>query len=259
MSVEIIRLSAFLGLIILLMAAEAVWPKRKRNFARAGRWVTNLSISVVNTLALRILGPVTAVSAALYAQSTGFGLFHHMSAPPWLFFGLGILLLDLSIYVQHVLVHKIPILWRIHRVHHVDRDIDVTTALRFHPIEFLLSMIYKALIVWLLGVPVAAVIAFEIILNGMAMFNHANLALPPWLDRVLRWFIVTPDMHRVHHSERRHETDSNFGFNLSIWDRIFSTYQAQPDKGHSGMTIGLSPHQSELPNRFVWSLLFPFR
>jgi sterol desaturase/sphingolipid hydroxylase (fatty acid hydroxylase superfamily) len=203
--------------------------------------------------------PVAAVAAAEWARIAGWGAFNLLGWPLWLEILIAIVVLDLAIYGQHVLFHKVPVLWRLHQVHHADVDFDVSTALRFHPVEIALSMLIKIAVVLALGAPAIAVVLFEIILNGCAMFNHANVKLPGWLDAILRRILVTPDMHRVHHSVIRRETDSNFGFNLSIWDRIFGTYRAQPEAGHAGMTIGLSEYQSEDPTRFSWSLLLPFR
>jgi sterol desaturase/sphingolipid hydroxylase (fatty acid hydroxylase superfamily) len=171
---------------------------------------------------------------------------------------LALLILDLAIWFQHYVSHKVPVFWRLHQVHHADVDIDVSTAIRFHPVEIALSMLWKIALVFAFGPSAVAVVVFEVILNGCAMFNHANIALPAWLDRVLRIFIVTPDMHRVHHSVIRREHDSNFGFNLSIWDRLFGTYTPQPEKGHEAMTIGLSNYQSTNPTKLLWSLLLPF-
>jgi sterol desaturase/sphingolipid hydroxylase (fatty acid hydroxylase superfamily) len=258
-----IRLAAFVGILVLMALAEVLWPKRKLEVAKPGRWITNLGIGVVDALLLRLLAmlavPVAAVAAGLYAEDNGIGLLNQVAWPGWLKLVLALLALDLAIWAQHLVSHKVPIFWRLHQVHHADRDIDVTTALRFHPIEIGLSMLWKIVVVFAIGASPLAVFLFEVILNGCAMFNHANLALPRWLDGVLRLFIVTPDMHRVHHSVLHREHDSNYGFNLSIWDRLFKTYTAQPQGGHQGMTIGLPPYQNLNPTRFDWSLLLPFR
>lgn len=231
---DAIRLGIFLGLVALLLLAELVWPKRSGPRMRTRRWSANLGLAVLDSIALRLLLSGGAVGVALWAQARGFGLFHWLGLQ-----GLVAGLLDLLIYFQHRVFHAWPLLWRLHRVHHSDLEIDVTTALRFHPIEILLSMLLKMAAVALLGVPAWSVIAFEAILNGAAMFNHANLSLPARVDRVLRWVLVTPDMHRVHHSVYRDETDSNFGFNVPWWDRLFGTYCAQPRDGHLDMRIGL--------------------
>ena len=202
--------------------------------------------------------PLLAVGAAIDAEAQGWGLFNALALPYWVEVVVAILLLDLAIWTQHLVTHKVPLLWRLHRVHHADRDVDVTTAIRFHPVEIALSMLLKIGLVYLLGLPALAVILFEIILNGTAMFNHSNLKLPVGIEAVLRRFLVTPDMHRVHHSIHRDEHDSNYGFALSIWDRIFGTYIPQPRGGHDGMTTGLQ-WQDERPAKLGWSLWLPFR
>jgi sterol desaturase/sphingolipid hydroxylase (fatty acid hydroxylase superfamily) len=201
--------------------------------------------------------PLLAVGAALDAEAQGWGLFNVISLPLWLEVVVVVLILDFAIWLQHLITHKVPFLWRIHRVHHADLDMDVSTAIRFHPIEIALSMMLKIGLVYLLGPAAIAVVMFEIILNGTAMFNHSNLALPAWLDRPLRKILVTPDMHRVHHSVHRNEHDSNYGFSLSVWDRLFGTYIAQPKAGHTEMQVGLE-WQDERPSRLGWSLALPF-
>jgi sterol desaturase/sphingolipid hydroxylase (fatty acid hydroxylase superfamily) len=256
----ILRLSIFLGLFGLFALTESLLPRRQRVQTRRARWLTNWSITVLNTLTLRLVAlalPLLAVGAALDASAQGWGLFNHLAWPPWLEFLLAVLILDLAIWAQHLITHKVPLLWRLHRVHHADRDMDVTTAIRFHPVEIALSMLLKIGLVYLMGPSAIAVLAFEILLNGTAMFNHANIRLPAGLDRVLRAVLVTPDMHRVHHSVHRDEHDSNYGFALSIWDRAFGTYIPQPREGHDGMTVGLG-WQDERPARLGWSLLLPF-
>lgn len=256
----VLRLGIFLGLFALFAGAEALAPRRVRAQPRGGRWLTNLSLTVLNTLALRALAfglPLLAVGAAMDAGHKGWALFNGLDWPAWVEITATVLILDFAIWAQHLITHKIPLLWRLHRVHHADCDIDVTTAVRFHPIEIALSMVLKIGLIYLLGPAVIAVVLFEIILNGTAMFNHANMKLPLPVDRALRLLLVTPDMHRVHHSTLRHEHDSNYGFSLSIWDRALGTYVAQPDKGHDGMTIGLR-WQDERPSRLGWSLRLPF-
>ncbi len=257
----LIRLVVFLGLFALFALVEAAAPRRALLQTRKQRWFTNWSIVVIDTLTLRALAfamPLLAVGAAMDAQMQGFGLLHLIEVPMWLAVTLTILLFDFAIWAQHLITHKIPLLWRFHRVHHADRDIDVTTAIRFHPVEIAVSMVFKVGLVYLLGPPVMGIIVFEIILNGTAMFNHANIRLPLGVDAVLRRILVTPDMHRVHHSDLRQEHDSNYGFALSIWDRIFGTYIAQPGKGHDDMTIGLR-WQDDKPSKLGWSLWLPFR
>ncbi len=254
-----LRLGIFAAALLLLIVAEAIFPRKARSQPRPRRWLANLSLVIIDTVTLRLALPVLAAGAAIYAQSRGWGLFYQTALPAWLEVTLAMILLDLALYWQHVATHKIPILWRLHKVHHTDRDIDVTTGSRFHPLEILLSMIYKIALVMMLGAPVLAVILFEIILNGCAMFNHANLRLPKVIDHVLRKFIVTPDMHRVHHSVRPEETHSNFGFSISLWDHLFGTYRAQPKAGHEAMVIGLPEYQSREPSSLLWSLLLPFK
>ena len=235
----IIRLACFFAVLLAMMLWERRKPRRALSLPRARRWPANLGIILVDSIVLRLVFPVLAVGAAELAAARGWGLFHGLNAPFWLALPASLLILDLAIYTQHVVFHKVAVLWRLHRMHHTDLDFDVTTALRFHPLEIVLSMLIKLVLVTLLGVPAVAVMLFEVILNATAMFNHGNVGLPRRLDRALRWILVTPDMHRVHHSIRPEETDSNFGFNLPWWDRLFGTYRDQPRDGHAGMTIGL--------------------
>ncbi len=253
-----IRLVVFLTLLALFALLEAVLPRRARVQPRQGRWLTNLSITVLNTAALRLMAvavPLLAVGAALDAGAMGWGLFNQVDWPVWAEVALAILLLDLAIWTQHLVTHKVPLFWRFHRMHHADRDMDVTTALRFHPVEILASMGLKIGLVYALGPAAVAVVLFEILLNGTALFNHANLALPRALDRALRLILVTPDMHQIHHSTRREEHDSNYGFALSVWDRLFRTYVAAPK---AGLVTGLQ-WQDERPSKLGWSLWLPFR
>ena len=258
----LIRLLAFAAVFLLMAAIELIRPKRRLSVSKPRRWLTNLGIAGVDTLVLRLMAalavPVAAVAAAFFAKERGLGLLNQVDWPYWVKLVIALLALDLAIWFQHLVSHKVPVFWRLHQVHHADRDIDVTTAVRFHPVEIALSMLWKIVVVIPLGASPFAVFLFEVILNACAMFNHANIALPAWLDRALRLFIVTPDMHRVHHSVLYREHDRNYGFNLSLWDRLFRTYLAQPEAGHQGMTIGLNPYQSEAPTRFGWSLWLPF-
>ena len=235
----IIRLACFFAVLLAMMLWERRKPRRALSLPRARRWPANLGIILVDSIVLRLVFPVLAVGAAELAAAWGWGLFHGLNAPFWLALPASLLILDLAIYTQHVVFHKVAMLWQLHRMHHTDLDFDVTTALRFHPLEIVLSMLIKLVLVTLLGVPAVAVMLFEVILNATAMFNHGNVGLPQRLDRALRWILVTPDMHRVHHSIRPEETDSNFGFNLPWWDRLFGTYRDQPRDGHTGMRIGL--------------------
>lgn len=257
----LIRLGVFLGLFAVLALAEQILPRRTRVQPRSRRWFANWGIIIADTLTLRLLAlavPALAVGAAIDAGARGWGLFNRLDWPAWAEFLVVLLLLDWLIWFQHVITHRIPLLWRLHRVHHADRDMDVTTAIRFHPIEIALSMLLKIGAVYLLGPSALAVLVFEILLNGCALFNHSNLAIPPRLERWLRLVLVTPDMHRVHHSDIRAEHDTNFGFSISLWDRIFRTYRAQPEAGHDGMTVGLE-WQDDRPSRLGWALWLPFR
>lgn len=256
-----LRLGVFAGLFALLAVAETLAPRRERVQPRGSRWTTNWGIVIIDAITLRALAlamPLLAVGAALDAQRNGWGLMNALDVPLWAGAVATVLLFDFAIWAQHLVTHKIPLLWRFHRVHHADRDVDVTTAIRFHPVEIALSMLLKIGLVYLLGPPAIGMLLFEIILNGTAMFSHANLKLPQPVDAVLRKVLVTPDMHRVHHSADRREHDSNYGFALSVWDRIFRTYVAQPEGGHAGMTAGLQ-WQDERPSRLGWSLALPFR
>ncbi len=257
-----LRLGIFLALFAIFAVAEAIAPRRARRQPQSKRWFTNLTVVVLDSLALRALAiglPLLAVGAAVDAKNLGLGALNLFSLPEWAKILVAILILDFAIWAQHLISHKVPAFWRFHQMHHADRDIDVSTALRFHPIEILASMLVKISVVYAIGAPPVAVLAFEVILNGTAMFNHANWRLPLGIDRALRLVLVTPDMHRVHHSEIRAECDSNYGFALSIWDRIFGTYHAQPKGGHDAMTVGLQTWQDDNPSKLGWSLLLPFR
>ena len=228
-----LRLGVFLGVLMAMATWEGAAPRRRQEIPRVIRWTNKLALVVVDTAILRLSFPILAVGLALIAEKRGWGLFNALEAPLWLAVLLSILLLDLAIYLQHVLFHTVPALWRLHRMHHADLEFDVTTGLRFHPLEIKLAVVAA------LGAPAVAVLIFAVLLNATAMFNHANIRLPKGVDRVLRWIVVTPDMHRVHHSVIPNETNSNFGFNLPWWDRLLGTYRAQPKAGHEGMTIGI--------------------
>jgi sterol desaturase/sphingolipid hydroxylase (fatty acid hydroxylase superfamily) len=247
-----------LGLLALLAGAEAVWPRRGRTQPRLRRWPGNLGIAVVDALAVRLAFPVVALGVALWAARRGWGLLNLLAPPGWMSIILAMLALDLAIYAQHVVFHKVPLLWRLHRMHHADLDLDVTSGARFHPLEIMLSMLIKMAVVLALGAPPLAVLLFEIILNATALFNHGNLGLPVRLDRWLRLLVVTPDMHRVHHSVLRVETDSNYGFNLPWWDRLFGTYRAQPKLGQLGVVIGLEDFREPGASRLDALLIQPF-
>jgi sterol desaturase/sphingolipid hydroxylase (fatty acid hydroxylase superfamily) len=235
----VIRLTAFLAIFAVMALWELRAPRRALTVSKPRRWSANLGLAVLNTLLLRLAFPVAAVGLAATAASRGWGLLNQIALPSALELLLAIVALDLAIWAQHVFFHAVPVLWRLHRVHHADLDYDLTTGARFHPIEILLSMLIKFAAILVLGPSVVAVILFEVILNAMAMFNHGNVHLPERLDRRLRRLLVTPDMHRVHHSVAADEANSNFGFNLSLWDRLFGTYRDQPRGGHAGMTLGI--------------------
>jgi sterol desaturase/sphingolipid hydroxylase (fatty acid hydroxylase superfamily) len=235
-----IRLGAFLGVFALMALWEWAAPRRPRLTSRWLRWPNNLAITAINTGLVRVVFPTAAVGLALVAEARGWGLLNTVALPGWVEIALAVAALDLVIYLQHVMFHAVPAFWRLHRMHHADLDFDVTTGARFHPVEILLSMLIKMAAVAALGAPALAVLIFEVLLNATSMFNHGNVRLPAGLDRVLRWFVVTPEMHRVHHSIVPAETNSNFGFNAPWWDRLFGTYRAQPAAGHEGMTIGLA-------------------
>jgi sterol desaturase/sphingolipid hydroxylase (fatty acid hydroxylase superfamily) len=255
----LIRLGAFAGIFTAIALWELLAPRRRQTIPRRGRWPSNLAIVALDTLLVRVLFPVAAVGVALLAETRGFGLLQTVQAPLWLAIAASVLLLDLAIYFQHVLFHAVPVLWRVHRMHHTDLEFDVTTGARFHPIEIVLSMAIKLGVVAALGAPAVAVVVFEVVLNATAMFNHGNLRIPARVDAVLRWMLVTPDMHRVHHSVVPRETNSNFGFNVPWWDRLFGTYRAQPAAGHDGMTIGIEQFRDPRELRLHHMLVQPFR
>lgn len=255
-----LRLAVFAGVLTLMAIWEVLAPRRARPVPRRTRWPANIGIVILNTLLVRLLLPTAAVGVALSAEGHGWGLFNRYDIPSWVAILGGVVLLDFIIYMQHVMFHAVPALWRLHRMHHADLDIDVTTGARFHPIEILLSMLIKFAAVAALGITPAAVVLFEILLNATSMFNHANVRIPRVVEPALRWLIVTPDMHRVHHSIERDETDSNFGFNLSLWDRLFGTYRAQPRAGHRSMTIGIPDFRDPAAcTRLLGMLAIPFQ
>ena len=244
-----IRLTAFLGVLAAMALWEIAAPRRRRDFPRVVRWTNNLALVIVDTVILRLTFPILAVGLAVMAEDRGWGLFNNLEIPVWAVALVSMLLLDLAIYLQHVMFHAVPALWRLHRMHHADLDFDATTGLRFHPVEIVISMAIKLAVVAALGPPAFAVLLFEVILNATALFNHANINLPVWIDRRLRWVLVTPDMHRVHHSVDPRETNSNYGFNLPWWDRLLGTYVAQPAKGHTEMQIGIEQFRTK---RDLW-------
>jgi sterol desaturase/sphingolipid hydroxylase (fatty acid hydroxylase superfamily) len=253
------RLAVFVGVLLVMAAAEQVWPKRSRALGRLQRWPGNLSLVVAGALLVRVVAPAGVVTLALMAEQRGWGLLRAVGAPSSVDWVTSLLALDLAVYAQHVVMHKVPWLWRLHRVHHADVDLDVTTGVRFHPIEYLLSLGLKGGAVMLMGAPPAAVVLFEALLNATSMFNHANLRLPRRVDRLVRLVLVTPDMHRVHHSMDRREADSNYGFNLPWWDRLFGTYRPEPLQPPETMTLGVSQFRSAADQRVDQLLVQPFR
>jgi sterol desaturase/sphingolipid hydroxylase (fatty acid hydroxylase superfamily) len=255
----LIRLAAFAAVFVAVALWELAAPRRRSLYPRRLRWSHNLGLLLVDVTIVRILAPGAVVGVALAAEARGWGLLNLLSLPAWLAFATGVVLLDLIIYFQHVMFHAVPTLWRLHRVHHADQDFDVTTGTRFHPIEILLSTAIKCAAVAAIGAPAVAVLAFEVLLNATAMFNHANASLPVAVDRWLRWLVVTPDMHRVHHSVSYDESSSNFGFNMPWWDRIFGTYRAQPRHGHGAMALGVDAFRSAEDLRLDQLLIQPFR
>lgn len=255
-----IRLAFFVGIFAAVGLWEVVAPRRALTVSKTLRWASNLGLVALNTLLLRLVFPLAAAGIAAFGVANGWGLLNHFQVPLWIALPIGVIAMDLVIWLQHVMVHAVPALWRLHRVHHADLDYDVTTGARFHPIEIALSMLIKFATIAVLGPPVLAVVIFEVLLNATAMFNHGNIRIPVGVDRVLRMFVVTPDMHRVHHSVEDDETNSNFGFNLPWWDRLFGTYRAQPRAGHEAMTIGIHGHRA--PHevaRLDGMLMLPFR
>lgn len=255
----LVRSGIFFSVLLLMMLCEGLSPKRPLTFSRWLRWSQNIALVLVNSAVVRLILPLATVGVAHYAQQNQIGLFYLLDFNSAVAFILTLILFDMAIYWQHRLFHVVPALWALHKVHHVDQDIDVTTGSRFHTIEILLSLLIKFTLVLLLGPSVLAVMVFEIILNATAMFNHANVALPKKLDQIVRVFIVTPDMHRVHHSTILDESNRNFGFNLSCWDRFFKSYQAQPVKGHLGMTIGVEGYKQVKHTQYLSGMLWlPF-
>jgi sterol desaturase/sphingolipid hydroxylase (fatty acid hydroxylase superfamily) len=254
-----IRLGFFFGIFAAMALWELLAPRRALTESKALRWASNLSVVVLNTVLLRLLFPAAAVGVALFAREQGWGLFNYFEAPYGIAILASIVALDLAIYLQHVMFHAVPALWRLHRMHHADLDFDVTTGARFHPFEIILSMLIKFAVIVVLGAPALAVVAFEVVLNATAMFNHSNVRIPRGLDWVLRWLVVTPDMHRVHHSIEHDEANSNFGFNLSWWDRLLGIYRDQSRAGHEIMIIGIDTFRDTKRCDTLWGMLvLPF-
>lgn len=254
-----IRILTFVSVFCAMASWELFATRRPQTIKRSVRWPANLTIVVLDNLLVRLILPLAAVGVAVQAAHQGWGLLNLISLPGWVEVMIAIVALDLAIYFQHRLFHHVPWLWRLHRMHHTDLEFDVTTGLRFHPLEILLSMLLKMAVVWLIGAPVLAVLIFEVVLNATSLFNHGNIRLPQTVDRWLRLILVTPDMHRVHHSAIRRETDSNFGFSVPWWDRFFGTYCDQPEKGHLGMTIGIDDFRTQHDLRLDQMLIQPFR
>lgn len=254
----LIRLSVFAVVLVAMALLEHAFPRRPQRLSWR-RWPSNFGLVALSSLLLRLVAPAGAVGVALWAEAQGLGLLPALGVSFWVAAPLCVVLLDMLIYFQHRVFHAVPALWRLHRVHHADPELDASSGLRFHPVEILLSLGIKAVAVVALGAPPEAVLVFEVLLNATALFNHANLALPAWLDRPLRGVLVTPDMHRVHHSEIREETDSDFGFCLSCWDRLFGTYVAEPSKGQLGMVIGIEGLRGDAEQRLDRLLLQPLK
>jgi sterol desaturase/sphingolipid hydroxylase (fatty acid hydroxylase superfamily) len=255
----IIRLTAALGIFGIMICWEYFSPKRTRQLDRKLRWPVNLGLAALNMVILRLTIGGLAYLSAVAAAENSWGLLKQLAVPEWLSIVVTLLFLDFAIYCQHIVSHKWPLLWHLHQVHHTDLEFDATTAVRFHPLEIIISMLYKALCIYLLGANPSAVIAFEIILNGAATFNHSNISIPPALDKKLRWLIITPDMHRIHHSTLPAETDSNYGFSISCWDRLCKTYTAEPRQPQTVMSIGLRPFRRQAELGFKQLLLLPFK
>jgi len=253
-----IRMTFFISIFFIFALLELIIPRRPLITSKTSRWFANIGIVIINTVVLRFLVPAGGVGISVWVAKQGWGVFNYMEWPFWVEVILSVILLDFIIYLQHLMFHSVPLLWRLHMIHHADLDIDLTTGNRFHPIEIIISIGIKAAAISILGVPPVGVIIFEVLLNGMAMFNHGNIYIPLGIDRLLRLVVVTPDMHRVHHSVFPSETNSNFGFNLSWWDRLMGTYRAQPTKGHEGMVIGLNQFRDPTRLTLPWIMALPF-
>lgn len=254
----LIRLSAYMSVFVIMALWEVALPRRRLTTSKSTRWLSNIGLVVLNSLLLRVIFSSAALATAWEVSERGLGLLNQLEMPFWPAAIVSVLVLDLAIYLQHVMFHAVPALWRLHMVHHADLDYDVTTGARFHPLEMILSVLIKVTVIGVLGPPVVAVLVFEVLLNGTAMFNHSNIRILLAVDRVLRWLVVTPDMHRVHHSVVPVETNSNFGFNLPWWDRLLGTYVDQPAAGHQKMTIGLRQFREAARLTLPWMLLLPF-
>ena len=254
----LIRLGFFIGILIVMFLWEIIAPRRSLITSKVTRWVTNLGLVLIDSVAIRLVFPTALIGFAFLFQQRGWGLFNLFGLPYLLNIIFGVLILDLAIYLQHIMFHSVPLLWCLHMVHHTDMDFDVTTGVRFHPIEILLSMGIKLIVLFLIGASPTAVLIFEVLLNGTSMFNHGNVRYPQNVDSIIRLLVVTPEMHRVHHSTIRWETNSNLGFNFPWWDRLFGTYRPQPAKGHLEMTIGLDQYKEPKKLTLLWLLILPF-
>jgi len=256
----VLRGGAFLAVVLAMALWEVLAPRRRLSVSKPVRWANNLALVALDTAIVRVLFPAGAVGVAAFADARGWGVLSLVALPAWVEGLLAVVALDFTIWLQHVMVHAVPALWRLHRVHHADPDYDLTTGARFHPLEIVLSMLVKFAAIVVLGPSVLAVVVFEVLLNATATFNHGNVRLPLALDRMLRCFVVTPDMHRVHHSVEDDETNSNFGFNLPWWDFLFGTYRDQPRGGHTGMTIGIRDYtEAREVSWLPGMLLMPFK
>ncbi|NOT11280.1 MAG: sterol desaturase family protein [Methylococcaceae bacterium] len=255
----LIRFTAAFGIFFIMIIWEAFSPRRQQQHSRKQRWPVNLGLAAINMALMRVTVGSLAYLSAVTAMDHGYGVLNWLVVPDWMSLVLSLLLLDLAIYAQHIVFHKCPVLWRVHQVHHTDLEFDATTAVRFHPLEIMLSMAYKVVCIVVMGANPLAVIAFEIILNGAATFNHSNVTLPAAVDNMLRWLIITPDMHRIHHSAIASETDSNYGFSISCWDRLFNTYTSEPERSQTTMAIGLSSFREANELGFKALLLMPFK
>ena len=258
-SSSIIRLSIALGVFFIMIGWEFLSPRRTQTLTRTQRWPINIGLAIFNMAVMRLSIGSLAFLGAIHASHLSFGLLHQFSSPHWLTLLISLLLLDLAIYCQHVISHKWSLLWQLHQIHHTDLEIDATTAIRFHPLEIFISMLYKIGIIYLIGADPMAVVLFEIILNGTATFNHSNINLPKPMDKILRWVLITPDIHRIHHSTVRTETDSNYGFSLSLWDRLFKTYIDTPEQAQTQFSIGLPNYRNLQELGFIQLLLLPFQ
>jgi len=254
----LIRLGVFFGILVVMFLWELIAPRRPLTTSKITRWFSNLGLVLIDSIVVRLVFPTALAGITLLVQQRGWGLFNQSELPYLLKIIFSVLILDFVIYLQHIMFHSVPLFWRLHMVHHTDMDIDVTTGVRFHPVEIILSLGIKMIVVILIGAPLAAVLIFEIILNGTSMFNHGNVRYSQNIDSILRLLVVTPEMHRVHHSTIRWETNSNLGFNFPWWDRLFGTYRGQPAKGHLEMTIGLEPYKEPKKLTLPWLIVLPF-